>query len=415
MDIPPEEGHLPEANHKPISLANLVLDEKYKNNGVQAILQLYRATGTTVVTPTGSVCYLDVGDDLESKAKQAIDSDSKTNIALVTQAFLDIKFSLNVHLKNKEARSRPLFCDLYYDSTSSDLIIRNRSVIGIKIRPISDSRADAEYDLDQLLPKQTKNLGPGTYRITIHKYRVLDLRVLARVDILDTTRKLASPGIPSVHGETSLKRALSVLEGELNESPTTPVRQIQKVGHAIDNSSILFLATGTNKISSSQSLVATGNPLVDLSQHGVLDIPGVLGVEGYQVHKRKVLSKRAQSEVYLAQYSAINDDEIVVKVLKIRSKTSTDNGRSPPDYTEAWLREYNVHNRLKHICIFNYKLRSFLVWLTASKESIVGLYSGDARFLTFYQEFAPGYDLSTEGVWRNATDDYFRGSEDNAF
>jgi hypothetical protein len=161
--------------------------------------------------------------------------------------------------------------------------------------------------------------------------------------------------------------------------------------------------------------VATGNPLVDLSQYGVLDIPGVLGVEGYQVYKRKVLSKRAQSEVYLAQHSAIDDDEIMVKVLKIRSKTSTDNGRSPPDHAEAWLREYNVHNRLKHICIFNYKLRSFSVWLTASKESIVGLYSGDARFLTFYQEFAPGYDLSTEGVWRNATNDYFRGSEDNAF
>jgi hypothetical protein len=153
MDIPPEEGHLPEADHEPISLANLVLDEKYKNNGVRAILQLYGATGTTVVTPAGSVCYLDVGDDLESKAKQAIDSDSKTNIALVTQAFLDIKFSLNVYLKNEEARSRPLFCDLYYDSTSSDLIIRNRFVIGIKIRLISNSRANAEYDLDQLLPK----------------------------------------------------------------------------------------------------------------------------------------------------------------------------------------------------------------------------------------------------------------------
>jgi hypothetical protein len=45
--------------------------------------QDHRATGNTTVTPAGSVCYLNVGDDLESKAKQVISSDSKTNIALV--------------------------------------------------------------------------------------------------------------------------------------------------------------------------------------------------------------------------------------------------------------------------------------------------------------------------------------------
>lgn len=83
MDIPLEEGHLPKANYEPISLANLVLDEKYKNNGIWVILQLYKAIKTTIVTPAGSICYLDVGDDLESNAKQAIDLDSKTNIALV--------------------------------------------------------------------------------------------------------------------------------------------------------------------------------------------------------------------------------------------------------------------------------------------------------------------------------------------
>ena len=52
-------------------------------------------------------------------------------------------------------------------------------------------------------------------------------------------------------------------------------------------------------------MMATGNAVVDASQHGVLDIPPVLGVEGYQIHKRKVLSKRPQSKVYLAQHSGI--------------------------------------------------------------------------------------------------------------
>jgi hypothetical protein len=345
MDVPSEGGHVPEADYERISLANLVLDEKYENNGGRVLLKLHGTTGNTTVTPAGSVCYLDVGDDLECKAEQLIDSDSKTNIALVAQAFLDIKFSLSVHLKDKEGRSRPLLCDLYYDCTSNNLIIRNRSAVPVEIHPISEPKAE------QLFPQKTRYLSPGTYGIIIHKSRVLDLRVLARVDILDTTRKLVRPGMPSTHGEKSLKRELPVSEGELNESPNTPVRQIRKVGHDVNNSSTLFLTTGVHDILSSQS--GTSNPFVDLPQHGALDIPGVLGVEGYQLHKRKVLSTRDGSEVYLAQHSGI-DQEIVVKVLKVRrSGASADDGSSLIDCAEAWLREYSVQNGLKHVYVLN--------------------------------------------------------------
>ena len=303
------------------------------------------------------MCYLDIEDDLESKAKQLINSDSKTNIALVAQSSLDINFSLNVNLKNEKARSRSLLCDLYYDPTSNNLVIRNRSVVPVEIRPISDSKVNAEYDSQQLVPRETKHLAPGLYGIVIHKSRVLDLRVLARVDILDTTQKLARPGMPSAHGEKSLKRELPVSEGELNESPNTLIRQIRKVSHGEGNTSTLFLATGANDISYSQA--GTGNPFVDLPQHGVLDIPGVLGTEGYRIHKRKVLSTRDQSEVYLAQHSGI-DEKIVVKVLKIqKSGASVDNGKSLINCAEAWLREYNIQNGLKHIHILNCKLAIF--------------------------------------------------------
>ena len=288
MDIPPE-GHAPEADDEPISLANLALSEKYKNNSARVILQLYGAPGTTTVTPAGSLCYLDVRDDLKSRVKQANDSDLNTSIALVAQAFLDIKFSLSVYLKNKNA----VTCDLYYDSTSNNLVIRNRSAVKVDICPVSDPKAVTGYDSEPLFPRESNHLGPGTYRIIIHESRVLDLRVLARVDIFDTTRKLARPAVPSTHAETSLKRALPVSEGELNKSPDTPLPRVRKVGPAMDSNSVLFLATGANKILSSQSLVATGNPLVDLSQHGVLDIPGVLDLEGYRIHKRKVISARA--------------------------------------------------------------------------------------------------------------------------
>ncbi|KAH8797033.1 kinase-like domain-containing protein [Hyaloscypha sp. PMI_1271] len=340
MDIPSEGGHIPEADYERISLTNLVLDEKYENNGGRVLLKLHGMTGNITVTPVGNMYYLDVGDDLES--------------------FLDIKFSLSVYLKDKEGRSRPLLYDLYYDYTSNNLIIRNRSAVPVKIHPISDPKAK------QLFPQKTRYLSPGTYGIIIYKSRVLDLRVLARVDILDTTRKLVRPGMPSTHGEKSLKRELLVLEGELNESPNTLVQQIRKVGHNMNNSSTLFLTTGIHDILSSQS--GTSNPFL---------------------HKRKVLSTRDRSEVYLAQHSGINQ-EIIVKVLKVRrSRASADNRSSLIDYAEAWLREYN--------------------------ELIVSLYGSNARFLIFFKEFAPGYDLAIKGVWRNVTNNYFCGSEDNAF
>ena len=176
MDVLSEEGHAPEADYEPIALANLVLDEKYKINGVQVILKLDSAIGTTTVTPAGNMRYRDVLDDLESKAKQ-INSDLKTNIVSVAQAVLDIKFSLNAYFKNEEARSQPLLCDLYYDCVSNNLVICNKSVVPVEIPPISDSKANSEYDSEQLFPQQTKHIGPGTYEIIIHKSRVLDLRV----------------------------------------------------------------------------------------------------------------------------------------------------------------------------------------------------------------------------------------------
>ena len=83
MDVPSEGGHVPEADYERISLANLVLDEKYENNGGRVLLKLHGMTGNTTVTPVGNMYYLDVGDDLECKAEQLINLDSKTNITLV--------------------------------------------------------------------------------------------------------------------------------------------------------------------------------------------------------------------------------------------------------------------------------------------------------------------------------------------
>jgi hypothetical protein len=132
-------------------------------------LQTYGVTGNIALTLVGSVCYLNVGNDLQFKAEQVINSDSKTNIASVAQALLDTKFSLDVHLKNEEAHSQPLLCDLYSDSTNNSFIICNRSAVGIEIHLISNFKADAKYDSEQLYRRQTKDLGPGTYGIIIHK------------------------------------------------------------------------------------------------------------------------------------------------------------------------------------------------------------------------------------------------------
>jgi hypothetical protein len=69
MDILLEGGHIPKANYKYISLTNLVLDEKYENNSGRVLLKLYRIIGNIIVTPIGSVYYLNIGDNLECKVE----------------------------------------------------------------------------------------------------------------------------------------------------------------------------------------------------------------------------------------------------------------------------------------------------------------------------------------------------------
>jgi hypothetical protein len=69
MDISLEGGYIPEANYKRISLTNLVLDEKYENNSGRVLLKLYRIIGNIIVTPIGSIYYLNIRDNLEYKAE----------------------------------------------------------------------------------------------------------------------------------------------------------------------------------------------------------------------------------------------------------------------------------------------------------------------------------------------------------
>jgi hypothetical protein len=56
------------------------------------------------MTLVSNIYYFNIGNDLEFKVKQLIILDLKINITLIIQSSLDIKFSLNVYLKNKKGR-----------------------------------------------------------------------------------------------------------------------------------------------------------------------------------------------------------------------------------------------------------------------------------------------------------------------
>lgn len=46
---------------------------------------------------------------------------------------LDIKFLLDLHLKDEVALDQSLLCEAYYDSRSDDLLLRNISGVGVEI------------------------------------------------------------------------------------------------------------------------------------------------------------------------------------------------------------------------------------------------------------------------------------------
>jgi hypothetical protein len=56
------------------------------------------------MTLVSNIYYFNIGNDLEFKVKQLIILDLKINITLIIQSSLNIKFSLNVYLKNKKGR-----------------------------------------------------------------------------------------------------------------------------------------------------------------------------------------------------------------------------------------------------------------------------------------------------------------------
>ena len=311
--------------HDSISLANLVLDEKYQNNGGRVIL-LYR-TGTIQVAPAKSLQYLDVKSNLEFE--ELIDSKSETNITLVTQDYLDVKFSLDVCFKDYKTK---LLCDIYYDNTSDNLVIHNKSDKGIDIRLEDNSK--------QLLPRLSHNLGVGTHEVNFNTMHVLDFRVLPRANILDITRRMAKAKLPA--GNLSRKRALP--EADCAGSNTL-ARQTR---HDIGDRTVTLLAESPHEISSPSR--SSGNYLVDLAQHGAVTF---IGVANYEIYKRKILSKQTNSEVYLAEHSEYG--EIVVKVLKRPNLVG--DGRSLRMQAQAWKQEHKIHHKLDHVCIPNCRIK----------------------------------------------------------
>lgn len=339
------------------SLQELKVDEKIKRSGIRVLLQLQQENSITTVTPSTSLRYLDVGDDrdviLEDANQHIIRSQSAKNLASITQSSSDIKFTLDVQLKNGKFQGIFLPFDLYYDVASDNIVIYNRSDVVVHMSFVPDSQtADFDQPLGTVFPRQIKALGIGTYAINALESRIVEFKILAKESKFDTSPEQAQPNTTEVN---PLKRALSGSQ-ERPEEPRSPhPRQSPKIrpNPEATNNSIVFHPTSggvSGGFLFTGSTIQTGNPLNDLCQHGVLHVPGVLGVGGYQLHKRKIISSTNLSEVSLAQHSGINHAEVVVKILKVRrSYSSSNHVMSLLKSAEDWRQEFDIHNSLNHV------------------------------------------------------------------
>ncbi|KAH9203361.1 kinase-like domain-containing protein [Leptodontidium sp. 2 PMI_412] len=391
-----------------LSLAEVNLDNLMttsQHEGVRMVL-LVHETSSVALAPesleAGSVRFLDIrkvgdGEDHvpcseperehsgpESGPAAIPDPDSR-RLVIAYQTPNDISLNISLHKETNPFAK----CELYYDNMSSQVALRNTGdarlwVNGTTRHPSEDQ---VELEIERGLSAW---LSPGTYTIVKNERCILELRVLARME-LDSEGLKDRPSV--LLAAASLKRPLEISEGEHLDPPNPFTRRMGPSGQAINFPSGQLAAntnTGDLFLPSRQS--ATGNPVLELLKESILHVPKVLNWNSYQLQKHDVISTRRQSDIYKGTHSDIPNTHIVIKVVKTwgngDSQAAISNAR-------AWQQESLTHAALKH-------------------NSIVAFYGSDARFLTLYLEHILASDLSHERVWRDANTSLFCGSNDDA-
>ncbi len=118
---------------------------------------------------------------LALRAEVAEPEQPQHKVLAVTQTSRDIKFSVRIPGERQETSPLGLlWCELYYDPTSDNQILFNRSDVPISLSRVSQDPASSPGLELTVNPNTTKALVPGTWRIKVQDMEVLDFRILEK-------------------------------------------------------------------------------------------------------------------------------------------------------------------------------------------------------------------------------------------
>ncbi|KAI0881633.1 kinase-like protein [Annulohypoxylon maeteangense] len=391
-----------DAHHDTVPLDDLVIEEDHHKQGIRILVR--PLTRNRSVSPGNENVQW-----LALRAEVADPSQPRSRVLAVTQTSKDINFSIRIP-QGEEERRPPIWCELYYDPASDSLILWNKSDVPIVLARVSQQGPVPGSNFDQdIVPGTTKDLSPGTWRISVHAIPILDLRILEKrpATLLIPRDSFDSSTTATPDSRNPFrKRSFPSDAGEgVPESPVAE-KKARKDGQEKDGV-IVFMGPKDEELifpypnasKTKQVAIPNGHALLEVQKDETAAIPGGSEFDQYRLTKREQIAKTAASSVFTAEHSGVPDGVITVKVLKTRGPTSDarpqDTHRNVIRQADIWLREYQSQEDLQH-------------------ESIVRLYGGDARYLSLYMEHVDGKDLAARGVWREAATDLFVGDRRDA-
>lgn len=350
---------------------------------------------------------LDNAEWLQLTAEVAEPNQPEQKVLAVTQTSRDIKFSVRIPGESLINRP-PLWCELYYDPASDNQIFLNCSDLPLILTRVSQhpvASPGLEYTID---PHMTKKLTPGTWRIKVADIDVIDFRIVEkRPAILRYTSSTTSSPTPLSDGlNSSGKRTLAPEDSAI--APEKKFRADDSTARS-DEGVVMFMRPGNaadplvfplpSEDKGKELMSTNGNPLLDLEDGAMVEIPGG---EIYTIKKVDLIASTSLSAVARAEFSKVPDSIITVKVLKtsLSAKASAmvrpqDAERNVIRQADTWFREFLNHEQLNH-------------------QAIPRLFAGDARYLSLYMEHIDAKDLTARGTWQNPQTTMFLGQRTDA-
>ncbi|KAG5936185.1 hypothetical protein E4U53_000272 [Claviceps sorghi] len=416
-----EPGAAVTDEHVPLDV--LQLEDHHHRQGIRILVRpLANLKNTRSVSPGSDNCQW-----LALRAEVASTEQPEHKVLAVTQTPKDIKFSVRIPGESQHDSPRPpLWCELYYDPASDQVIFINKSDVPIFLRKVSLTLLDENHVIN---PGHIKALRPGTWRIKVRDIAVLDFRILEKRPVVlyqarpalalrPSSSSSSSPPSPSSSSSSSSAAAASLTCSNSNPNmkrPRSPgaeertrKRRSLNASPQADDGVIMFMRPAADPLvfplpngreSSKELSLSTGHALLDAKEGETVAVPGVCELDEYHLTKRDPIASTALSAVYTASHSRISDEIVTVKVLKTRMANAGDvphvHERNVIRQADMWLRESQSQEDLQH-------------------ESIVRFYGGDARFLSLYMEHVDAQDLAAPNRWRSRQNDCFKGSRDDA-